>query len=162
MWTELLSKGIGIAEVQVYILLRGSLLTSENRKRAVLEREAEKPGALTVDKVSKAIRKLGALFFHKRIGTKKGKVYEPTALTEHINDEEENVYHIEDNFVEDECLNQFLQQNDEDAALVADFEAAAGDVLQSDEDFGATYNTYADARRRLFDRCKNRGFWPIG
>ena len=98
------------------------------------------------------------------IGTKKseGKVYEPTALAEHVNDEEENVYHAEDDLAEDEFVSQLLQQNDEDAALVADFEAAARDVLQSDEDLAAAYNTYADARRRLSDRYKNRGFWPIG
>ena len=163
VWTELLSKGIDIAEVQAYILLRGSLLSSEDRKRVVLESEAEKSGALTVDRVSKAIRKLGATFFQEMIGTKKskGKVYEPTALAEQINDEEENAFHAEDDLAEDEFVSQLLQQNDEDAALVADFEAAAGDVLQSDEDLAAAYNTYADARRRLSDRYKNRGFWPI-
>ena len=162
VWTELL-KGIDIAEVQAYILLRGSLLSSEDRQRVVLESEAEKSGALTVDKVSKAIRKLGATFFQEMIGTKKskGKVYEPTALAEQVNDEEENAFHAEDDLAENEFVSQLLQQNDEDAALVADFEAAAGDVLQSDEDLAAAYNTYADARRRLSDRYKNRGFWPI-
>ena len=164
VWTELLSKGIDIAEVQAYILLRGSLLSSEDRKRVVLESEAEKSGALTVEKVSIAIRKLGATFFHEMIGTKKakGKVYEPTALAEHVADDEENAYHAEDDLGEEDFVNQLLQQDDEDAALIADFEAAANDILQEDEDLAAAYSTYADARRRLSDRYKNRGFWPIG
>ena len=36
----------------------------------------------------------------------------------------------------------------------------AADVLQGD--LAATYNAYADARRRLSDRFKHRGFWPVG
>ena len=35
-------------------------------------------------------------------------------------------------------------------------------MLQGDSDLAATYNAYADARRRLSDRFKHRGFWPVG
>ena len=70
--------------------------------------------------------------------------------------------YVADESNEDEYVSQLLQDDDEDAALIADYEAMAADVLQSDGDLAAAYNSYADARKRLADRFKHRGFWPIG
>ena len=70
--------------------------------------------------------------------------------------------YVADEYYEDEYVNQLLQDDDEDAALIADYEAMAADVLQSDGGLAAAYNSYADARKRLADRFKHRGFWPIG
>lgn len=41
------------------------------------------------------------------------------------------------------------------------FEQAASDVLQGDEDLAAAYNAYTDARRRLNEKFRHRGFWPV-
>lgn len=34
------------------------------------------------------------------------------------------------------------------------------ETVQSDPDLCAFYSTYQDARRRLADRVRTRGFWP--
>ena len=165
VWSELLAKKIQLEELQAYILLRGSLLSAEDRKRVVVESEAEKAGALTVQKVTQSIRMLGATFFQEMTGQKKvkGKVYEPTALTEHMDDDMEGAYHsYADDIGEDEYILQLAKEDDEDAALVADYETALTDTIQSDEDLASAYNAYSEARKRLSDRYKNRGFWPIG
>ena len=55
-----------------------------------------------------------------------------------------------------------LQEGDEDAALIQDFEAAATDLLQSDEELAMAFNAYSEARRRLTEKFRSRGFWPVG
>ena len=53
-----------------------------------------------------------------------------------------------------------VQEGDEDASLVADFEAAASELLQKDDELAAAYMAYTCARCRLNDKVRNRGFWP--
>ena len=55
-----------------------------------------------------------------------------------------------------ECL---VNQGDEDATLVADFEAAAVELLQDDLELSSAFSAYTEARRRLSEKFKNRGFW---
>ena len=51
-------------------------------------------------------------------------------------------------------------ETDADAVICMQFEDGLVDALQSDPDIAACYNTCLDAARRgLFDRNKNRGFW---
>ena len=45
---------------------------------------------------------------------------------------------------------------------MADFEAAASEVLQTDDDLSTAYSTYAEARRKLNEKVRARGFWPLG
>ena len=77
-WSELKAKKIDLDEVHEYIILRGSLLSTEDKKRVIVESGADKDGTLTVDKVSKAVRMLGTAFFNDMIGQKKsrGKIYD--------------------------------------------------------------------------------------
>ena len=60
---------------------------------------------------------------------------------------------------EEEYYEQLLLDEDEDALLIADYESAAADTLQSDEDLASAYNAYSDARKRLSDRFKNPWVW---
>lgn len=156
-WSELKAKQIDLDQIHAYIVLRGSLLTSEDKKRVILESESAKTGSLTIDKVSQSVRMLGTAFFNDMIGQKKakGKIYDQQAfLTEDATSEAEDLG-------EDEFYEQLLAEEDEDALLIADYESAAADALQSDGVLASAYNAYSDARRRLADRFKNRGFWPI-
>ena len=52
-----------------------------------------------------------------------------------------------------------LDDNDPDAIVCLQFEDSLVEALQSDGELAACYNTYLDARKRLTDRNKNRGFW---
>ena len=44
---------------------------------------------------------------------------------------------------------------------MANFESAATDVVQGDEDLAAAFSTYMEARRKLSEKYRARGFWPI-
>lgn len=167
-WTELLSKSVTLAEIQAYTVLRGSQLTADDKKRVIQESAASASGALSMEKVTEAVRMLGAGFFQDLTGQKrvKRKIYEPTALFAEGDepDHEEDPYqgaYVTEEITEDDFMQQLLNEEDSDAVLIADYESAAADHLQSDEDLSAAYNTYADARRRLSERFKSRGFWPI-
>ena len=68
--------------------------------------------------------------------------------------------HHED-WAEDEFIDGLVHDRDEDAVFVTDFEAAATDIIQSDEDLASAYSTYVEARRKLSDKYRSRGFWPV-
>ena len=58
-------------------------------------------------------------------------------------------------------MDVLAQEGDEDAALVSDFESAAADLLQSDDELASAYTAYTEARRRLNEKVRSRGFWPL-
>ena len=165
MWAELLAKKMDLSELQAYIMLRGSQLSAEDKKRVLLEADIKDAGELKIDRVSKAIRMLGAGFFQQMSGQAKtkGKIYEGTAMMA-----EDREIHPEDGMVhaddpppdEEEMIEALAAEGDEDAALILDYESAAADTLQEDTELASAYNAYIEARRRLSERHKNRGFWP--
>lgn len=161
-WTELESKGISLAEIRSYILLRGSRLTSDDKKRVLVESGAESNGALKLPKVVAAIRMLGSGFFQELTGAKKEKglkTYDHTAYTmEEISDQEETFWTYDDT-VDDQMIESLASEDDEDAALVLQFEDAVAEMVQSDGELCALYSSYQDARKRLSEKVRFRGFW---
>ena len=165
MWAELLAKKMDLSELQAYIMLRGSQLSAEDKKRVLLEADIKDAGELKIDRVSKAIRMLGAGFFQQMSGQAKtkGKIYEGTAMMA-----EDREVHPEDGMAhagdstpdEEEMIEALAAEGDEDAALILDYESAAAGALQEDSELASAYNAYIEARRRLSERHKNRGFWP--
>eukprot|EP00435_Cladocopium_sp_Y103_P010407 s1891_g2.t1 len=149
-WSELKSKKIDLDEVHAYILLRGSLLNTEDKKRVILESGGDKDGSLTVERVSKAVRMLGTTFFNDMIGQKrnKGKIYDHQVLV--AEDEDETSYDAptfaSEDVTEEEYFEHLLQEADEDAALIADYEAAMAETVQGDEDLAAAL-------------CGKKGHW---
>ena len=84
IWTELVNKKIDIKEIQAYILLRGSRLSSDDKKRVLVESGAESGANLTVKSVEAAIRMIGSGFFQDMIGNKRDKslkTYDHTAFS---------------------------------------------------------------------------------
>ena len=176
-WSDLLSKGMDLSELQAYIVLRGSLLSGDDKKKVLIECNAAETGKLTLEKVTQSVRMLGAGFFHEITGQKKqkGKTYESTALTADdggdgdLQNEGEMASTMfaagndEGDF--EDFVTELVNAGDEDAVLLADFEAAscevAQDAIQDDADLTAALTAYTDARRRLGERFRNRGFWPI-
>ena len=166
LWTELLTKKMKLEELQSYVVLRGSGLSAEDKKRVVLECNAAADPELTM---SQSIRTLGAGFFHDVTGQKraKTKIYDPDSAM--IAEEEEAQYAdmadptfhtMEEGSMEDDPVDTLLSEGDPDAIYITDLENAAGDLLQSDSELAACYNTYLEARQRLAERAKHRGFWP--
>ena len=161
LWTELLASKVSLPELQAYAILRGSQLSAEDKKRVILESEATTQGVLEMCKVNAAVRMLGSGFFHDVTGAKKvkGKIYDNHALIAEDVAESERVLVAEETFEED-FVDQLAAEGDDDAILVCEYESAMQDTIQEDEELAQAYNAYTEARKRLSDRFKNRGFWP--
>ena len=138
MWAELRARDIKLEDLEPYVTLRGSQLSPEDKKRVLMEVDAANSGKLTISKVAASIRMLGASFFHAMTGQRqiRGKTYDQSTL---IADHQEADDHqptmamdVTEDFAEDEIMDALIQEGDEDAALVADFEGTATDVVQSD------------------------------
>ena len=167
MWSQLIAKDVKIQDLQPYVTLRGSQLSAEDKKRVLLDVDASGTGKLSQDKVNAAIRMLGAGFFHDVTGSKKsrGKVYDQSVLVAEGTDFDDPATTLasetHDEINEEECTEILYHEGDEDAALVTEFEQTAADVLQNDEDLASALNSYTEARRRLSEKFRFRGFWPI-
>ena len=168
LWQELINKSFKIEDLQAYITLRGSNLSSDDKKRVLLESEAGTEGKLTLKAVQTSVRMLGAGFFHEMVSGKKTsklKTYDQQALIAEGEEEAEDDSHptfTVDQTEEDwEILEALVTEGDDDAALVTDFEAAATDVLQSDSELAGAFTAYTEARRRLSEKVRSRGFWPL-
>ena len=161
-WSKLLSRKLEMKDLQAYILLRGSTLSPEEKKKVILESDQSLEGQLTVSKVAEAIRILGATFFNDMTGNKKTKTKVYSAATLVAEDEEEEAHlATQEELGEDEMLECLLSEGDPDATLVTDFENAVSEIVQEDTALAAAYTSYQDARRRLADKSKYRGFWPV-
>ena len=166
MWAELLAKGLDLSQLQAYVVLRGSRLSAEDKKRVLVESGAEGGEALSIVKVSKAVRMLGAGFFEELTSGKKSnkqKVFDSNAFLADADDVDkitDDIFVAEESGREDEFLEALWTEGDEDASLVCEYEEAAADLIQSDPEMASCYNAYLDARRRLADRFRSRGFWP--
>ena len=166
-WAELLAKGTTLKEIQAYVMLRGSQLSSEDKKRVILESDNSSDGSLTIERVSKAVRMLGAGFFQELVSGKKtqrSKTYDYTSAF-HVSEEEieeSETFATWEEPEEEWVVDTLVAEGDEDAALIADFEAAVMETVQTDGELAAAYTAYQDARKRLADKARFRGFWPVG
>lgn len=163
-WTEVISRGVKLEELQAYVVLRGSLLSADDKKRVLVEAGAETGSQLTLSRVSAAVRMLGAGFFQEYTGGKKTKLktYDQTAfMTEEVDTNSQEAFVSLDDDNEEDYLDALLQDGDEDAVLISEYESAINDTIQDDPELATALNAYADARRRLSERFRNRGFWPV-
>ena len=168
LWSKALARKLTLSDLQAFVTLRGSLLSPDEKKRVILDADQSLEGKLTVNRVREAIRVLGASFFASMTGQKnsgKNKVYDATTLhVEHQDDAQtaDGLVATDDGGYEEDFIEALAQEGeDEDAVLVADFEALAADTIQEDSELAQAYTAYADARRRLSEKFRNRGFWPV-
>ena len=162
-WTELIAKKVSLEEVQAYVTLRGSRLSPEDKKRVPVESGAERGGALEMPKVTAAVRMLGSQFFQEYTSGKREKglkTYDHTTLVMDSGDEGESTFWSQEEPWDEETL-ESLAAEDEDAALVLQFEGAVMESIQEDTDLAVYYTSYIEARRRLNEKAKSRGFWPV-
>ena len=124
IWSRLLVPKMTIAELQAYVVLRGSQLTAEEKKRVIMDNKVS--GTITMKKVHEAIRVLGASFFNEMTGRQatRTKVYDSTTLAaestiEHAAVAETEGYGVPtDEIAEHEFLESLLQEGDQDAFLL--------------------------------------------
>ena len=161
---DLLSQGISLEDVRAYILLRNSGLTAEEKKKVIVDAD----GNLTYSKVIAALRLLGSKFFHEvQTGSKptsRQKTYDvnflqdETEVDNHNIETEEHGLTVQADF-EEAILEQLHQEGDEDALVVSQFEDQILEVLQEDPSMASCLNTYIEARRKLSEKARFRGFW---
>ena len=108
---------------------------------------------------------LDPIFFQDMTGVRRDKgqkVYDHLTLAaEEWDESEADAYVGHDDVWDDEAIEALAAENDEDATLILQFEDTIADVVQSDHDLAAFFSTYQDARRRLNERVRVRGFWPV-
>ena len=156
---DLLNRKVSLEEVRAYVLMRQSLLTSEERKRVIMDSQGE----LTYDGARKPIRLLGSRFFQDlQAGTggrgTKLKTYDVNYI------DEEPVYFQEDaaEEVDDELLVATLaEEGDEDANFVQEFEEQIMVACQESSELSGCFMAYQEARSRLKEKARSRGFWPL-
>lgn len=164
LWSELLSKNMALSELRAYVVLRGSQLPAEDKKRVLVESGAENDAQLTLDRVSKAVRMLGAGFFQEYAGLRKQKLktYDHQVLVAEDEETETGTFHAEEEGPDETSyIEQLASEGDPDAVLISEYESAMTETIQDDEELASCYNAYAEARYRLSERFRSRGFWPI-
>ena len=84
LWSKLASQKLQMEDLQAYITLRGASLTSDDKKRIILDSDQSLDGKLTISRVREAVRMLGTSFFQEMTGqgrkTVKTKVYDSNVL----------------------------------------------------------------------------------
>ena len=137
---ELLAKQMSLEQVQAYVLLRESRLSADDNKRVLVESGAEASASGLESK--KAIRMLGSAFFQDYTGVKREKTmktYDHLAFNvdDHDEHDKNDIYWAHDEVLDDEMIAQMANDDDEDAALVVQFEDAVSDAVQSDPELAA-------------------------
>ena len=165
LFEDLVTQGISFKDVRAYILLRNSALSAEDKKRVLVELKGE----LQYETVTSAIKMLGAKFFQEVQGQVKqhrSKTYE----INHVQESEDDTYGNDDGFftfsaegndLPDAVIDHLLSEGDEDALVVQQFEDALIEAVQNDGEMSTYMSAYLDARRRLTEKSRSRGFWPI-
>ena len=173
---ELLSRNTKLEEVQAYVLLRQSTLPADDKKRILLEHSGE----LKYDPVVKSFRLLGSKFFNEFQTGKtqtKNRVYDVNFTDYTDGDSGTSQFHdassstdrayqasVDDpaDFeLDNEYLDALISQEDPDALAVANFEQEFEDFLQDIPEMHEAMVTYMEARSKLLEKRKGRGFWPV-
>ena len=161
---DLLSQGVTSSDVRAYILLRNSGLSADDKRRVIVEAN----GDLTYPKVTTALKLLGSRFFQEvQTGSKqssRNKTYDIN-FTQDDNDvdwstgetELHPIYHAA--VMEDYAYDILQNEGDEDAMVISQFEDQVLETLQNDPEVSSCFNVYLEARKRLSEKIKHRGFW---
>ena len=84
LWSKLKAQKLQVDDLQAYITLRGARLTSEDKKRIILDSDSSLEGTLTIGRVREAVRMLGTAFFQEMTGlgkkVDKTKVYDSLTM----------------------------------------------------------------------------------
>ena len=109
---------------------------------------------------------LGSNFFQDMTGLKREKglkTYDhQTFVTDEYSDTEseaDTFWTMEESGLDEQTLEVLASEDDEDATLILQFEDAVSELVQNE--LGALFSTYQDARKRLSEKVRFRGFWSV-
>ena len=166
VWDDLHGKKVSLEEVRAYCLIRQSALSSEDRKRLIVDGR----GTLDYAKAREGLRLLGARFFQDLSNSGKSnnrnKTYDVNVAHdqedvgpsgESINYQQEEAWECSD----EDVLFALYDAGDEDAAFILDFEDQILATIQESESLAPIFQTYQIARAQLREKARSRGFWPM-
>jgi len=154
---------VTVQEFHAFLLIRQSALTVEDKKRVL----TMTGGTMETAKVEQSMRTLATSVLSAE---PKKKIY-PTNFveTENVNpsvEDETTVNYAYYTQIEDddalsaETLDSLAHGGDEDALLIQQFEKDFEDMMQDIPDLQTALLSYQEARQRISERRRHRGFWP--
>lgn len=144
---------VDLTDMKAFILLRQSALTPEDKKKVITMTSGE----LEASKIEAAMRSLATRVLGGQQEQKK-KIYP----VNHVDDEPEEVHFTweEEPWDEETAFQAMSEMGDEDAQVVQDFEDQLLDICQESPELSLCFSAYSDARARLREKTRSRGFWP--
>eukprot|EP00435_Cladocopium_sp_Y103_P051036 s1582_g15.t1 len=153
-----------LKEFHAFLLLRQSALSPEDKKKVLTMTN----GDMDTKKIEQAMRTLATSILSPN--DVKKKVY-PTNFVEpessYVAMESDpsasyggSAYFVDDDEVDQEYLDQLASQGDADALNVVSFEQDLEDMFQNVPDLHQALISYQEARTKILERKKSRGFWP--
>ena len=146
-------EGRAVRDFRAFIMLRQSALSVEDKKKVI----SMIGDTLSPEKVEGAMRQLSTRILMGQSDGKK-KVYP----LNHVEEETEEAMVVQETEVYDEeaTIQWLAEQGDEEALVVQDFEEQLIEVCQENSDLSMCFNSYTEARAKIRDKLRHRGFWP--
>ena len=150
---------VTVKDFHAFILLRQSNLSPDDKKKVL----TMTGGRMEIKAIDQAMRSLATRVLSGP-GDVKKKVY-PVNFTEEENSDVfeggETAWNVSHDDEDDwDNLDSLIQQGDADALTIQTFEQDLEDLFQSTPDLQSALLTYQEARQKLTERKKFRGFWP--
>ena len=143
--------GPDLTQVKAFIMLRQSSMGIEDKKRIISMSDGYDP-----TRIEKAMRTLTTKILGQADPGKK-RVY-PAAF---VDDEtEDGFYLMDDDWDEESGLAALLEEGDESALVVSEFEDHIIQICQENSDLSMAFSAYQEARAKIRDKLRSRGFWP--
>ena len=152
---DLLAKAVTLQDVRAYVLVRQSALTSEDRKKIIMDNG----GQLTYDTARRSMRLLGSKFFQDLQGGRNPQVKK--TYDAYTMDEEETINQAAVEWETPELDQEQAFQGAEDATFILDFEDQIVEMIQESPDLASCFVSFQEARARVRECARARGFWPI-
>ncbi|CAL1129202.1 unnamed protein product [Cladocopium goreaui] len=141
-----------VQQVRAFVMLRQSALTVEDKKRVVSMAGNYDPSA-----VEKAMRSLSTKVLGQT-DAGRTKVYPANFVEEEL---DEIHYAAEEECDEEQALAMLIEEGDETALAIQEFEDQVIHVCQDSPELAMAFSTYQEARQKLRDKFRSRGFWPL-
>ena len=141
-----------VKTVKAFVILRQSGLSVEDKKRVIAMADGYDPS-----KIESAIRSLSTKILGQGDASRK-KIYP----VNYVDDEVEETYYMADDDGDEEAiLAALIEEGDEYALTVQEFEENIIQVCQETPEISMAFSAYQEARAKIKDRVRGRGFWPI-
>ena len=151
-----------VKEFHAFLLIRQSSLSPEDKKRVL----TMTGGAMDTKRIEQAMRTLATTILSS--GDVKKKVYptnyvepepQPSAM-DHEAFAAGSFSSYEDEELDQEYVDHLVSIGDQDALNVVSFERDLEEMFQEVPDLHSALLTYQEARSKILDRKRSRGFWP--